>query len=137
MFLSGGCVLISGNSIGPLLAAAQVTPFLLNLDNVYLGGLLARKAGVPLRMSENGFFSPAVRNMTDPCFFSESVTWLTNSVHEMNDSHWATENVLHRNRTKCLTDETKDGRQLIRSKPDQVVEMFYKIVDDYFVPLKG
>lgn len=133
IFLSGGCVLISGKAISPLLAAAQTTPYLLTVDNVYLGGLLARKAGVPLRMSDEGIFSPGIRNMTDPCFFSGSVTWLTSSLDEMKDSHKATEDVLYRKKTRCFI-HSEDGQT---QKPDHVVEMFYKVADDYFVPFKG
>ena len=50
-YLSGGSTLIGGRAIGPLLAAAQVTPFYF-IDDLYFTGLLAKKAGVSLRLSE-------------------------------------------------------------------------------------
>lgn len=44
-YLYGGSYLISRAAIGPLLAAAQVTPYFM-FEDVYLIGLCARKAGV-------------------------------------------------------------------------------------------
>lgn len=50
-YFSGGSVLIPGRTIGPLLAAAEVTPYLW-IDDIYLSGLLAEKANISLRSSE-------------------------------------------------------------------------------------
>ena len=124
-----------GTAIEPLLAAAQVTPILPTVDNVYLSGLLARKAGVAVRMSDGGFLASSdVRNLTDPCFASASVTWLTESVEEMNQSHSLIDQEMHKKTTKCFL-KGDDGE--IQTGPVQVIEMFYKVVDDLFVPMEG
>jgi len=51
--LSGGSYLITGTALSPLLAAAQIVPFLW-IDDIYLS-MLAEKAGVNLF----GFFEYA------------------------------------------------------------------------------
>jgi len=47
----GAGIVMSGNSITSLLAAAQTTPFM-PFDDVYLTGLCSSKAGVQLFTSE-------------------------------------------------------------------------------------
>lgn len=46
-YFSGGSSIISGKAVAPLLAAAQVTPFF-KFEDVYLSGLVAKKANVTL-----------------------------------------------------------------------------------------
>lgn len=46
-FIRGAAVLMASKAIRPLLAAFQTTPFI-PFDDVYLTGLAAKKAGVPL-----------------------------------------------------------------------------------------
>ena len=53
-YLDGPCYLISGSAVGPLLAAAQTTPYFISED-VYLFGLCSRKVGVLIRSSTRYF----------------------------------------------------------------------------------
>ena len=46
-YLYGGCYLVGRGSLGPLLAAAQTTPFF-PFEDLYLIGLCSRKAQIPL-----------------------------------------------------------------------------------------
>ena len=50
-YVSGGSILISRMAIGPLLAAAQVTPYF-EMEDVYVSGLIAEKAGVVTRQNK-------------------------------------------------------------------------------------
>ena len=47
VFLRAATVLIGGQSIVPLLAGVQTTPYL-PFSDVYLTGLVAEKAGIPI-----------------------------------------------------------------------------------------
>lgn len=49
-YFLGGSTVITGSAVSPLLEAARTVPFLW-IDDVYLSGLLAEKAGVSLRGS--------------------------------------------------------------------------------------
>lgn len=50
-YVSGGCYLIDSSAIGPLLAAAQTTPYF-PFEDLYINGLCARKAEVQVLASD-------------------------------------------------------------------------------------
>ena len=50
-YVFGASILISGKAVSPLLEAAQETPYF-EMEDIYLTGLVARKAGVRLRPTE-------------------------------------------------------------------------------------
>lgn len=54
-YVSGGTVLMTGNSLGPLLAAFQTTPFS-RIDDAYLGGICTEKANIPVYFSPRYLF---------------------------------------------------------------------------------
>ena len=48
-FLHGSSYLLSGTAIGPLLAAAQVTPFAQPNEDIYVTGILTQIANVTIQ----------------------------------------------------------------------------------------
>lgn len=54
-YLFGASILISGKALSLLLDAAQVTPYF-GMEDIYLTGLVARKAGIRLRPTDRYSF---------------------------------------------------------------------------------
>ncbi|XP_046460823.1 lactosylceramide 1,3-N-acetyl-beta-D-glucosaminyltransferase A-like [Daphnia pulex] len=93
-YLQGAGIVIAGSAVRSLLAAVQSTPYFI-WDDIYLIGLCAVKARLPIRIS-NRFFVDRPNNPADPCFVRSAVTWTVRSADHMNSSHFVSHN-LYRN----------------------------------------
>ncbi|KAK4026470.1 hypothetical protein OUZ56_015466 [Daphnia magna] len=93
-YVSGGCYLIDSAAIGPLLAAAQTTPYF-PFEDLYVNGLCARKANVHVLASDRmlGAVLDVVEDLLDEDWWltKNFVAWLTSSADEMIASHLATQ----------------------------------------------
>ncbi|KAI9563442.1 hypothetical protein GHT06_010905 [Daphnia sinensis] len=93
-YVSGGCYLIDSAAIGPLLAAAQTTPYF-PFEDLYVNGLCARKANVQVLASDRmlGAVLDVVEDLLDDNWWlmKNFVAWLTSSADEMIASHLATQ----------------------------------------------
>jgi len=124
--------LISGKAVSPLLDAAKETPYF-EMEDIYLTGLVTRKAGVSLRPTERyqpysfdytlennhliiicRMFVPGKNlNMsTNPCFVIRTVTWLTHDEIGMEDSHLAAQQLYKDKFTSC-NDEAWSNKTVV------------------------
>lgn len=93
-YITGGAYLMDKTAVAPLLAAAQTIPYL-HIEDIYLSGLCARKAGVELLVSYRmlSLISDEVSYdlMEEAWLINNTVMWLTSSDLEMISSHLAVE----------------------------------------------